>query len=89
MNELATLLRWVWGAHGTLRLAGADLGLRRTSPSGGSLHPIEVYPLVRRVEGIAPGLYHYLGREHALERIAALEVLGRRRSAADPLALAR
>jgi putative peptide maturation dehydrogenase len=71
--EVATLLRWVWGAHGTLPLAGADVGLRRTSPSGGSLHPIEVYPVVRRVEGLASGLYHYLGGEHALEQIAALD----------------
>lgn len=71
--ELATLLRWVWGAHGTLRLAGADVGLKRTSPSGGSLHPIEVYPVVRRVEGLSSGLYHYLGGEHALEQIAALD----------------
>jgi len=71
--ELATLLRWVWGAHGTVRLAGDEVGLKRTSPSGGSLHPIEVYPVVRRVEGLSPGLYHYLGGEHALEQIAALD----------------
>jgi SagB-type dehydrogenase family enzyme len=73
VDELAALLRWVWGAHGTLRLSGADVGLRRTSPSGGSLHPIEVYPVVRRVKGVSPGLYHYLGGEHALESIAALD----------------
>jgi putative peptide maturation dehydrogenase len=71
--EVAALLRWVWGAHGTVRLAGGDVGLKRTSPSGGSLHPIEVYPVVRRVAGLEPGLYHYLGGEHALERIAALD----------------
>jgi putative peptide maturation dehydrogenase len=71
--ELATLLRWVWGAHGTLELAGDDIGLRRTSPSGGSLHPIEVYPLVRRVDALAPGLYHYLGGEHALELVTAMD----------------
>ena len=73
MAELATLLRWVWGAHGTVRLADSDVGLRRTSPSGGSLHPIEVYPIVRRVEGLSSGLYHYLGGEHALELIAGLD----------------
>src|SRR5581483_8839450 len=71
--EVAELLRWVWGAHATLRLVGDDVGLRRTSPSGGSLHPIEVYPLVRRVDGLASGLYHYLGGEHALELIAPLD----------------
>jgi putative peptide maturation dehydrogenase len=71
--EVATLLRWVWGAHGTIDLAGDDIGLRRTSPSGGSLHPIEVYPIVRCVQGLTPGLYHYLGGEHALERIEELD----------------
>lgn len=73
LAELATLLRWVWGAHGTLRLAGDDVGLRRTSPSGGSFHPIEVYPLVRNVAGLEPGLYHYLGGEHALELVEPLD----------------
>jgi putative peptide maturation dehydrogenase len=72
LAELATLLRWVWGAHGTIRLAGGDIGLRRTSPSGGSFHPIEVYPVVRNVEGIAPGVYHYLGGEHELEQVDVL-----------------
>ena len=43
--------------------------LRKTSPSGGSLHPIEVYPLVRAVEGIEPGLYHYNVEHHGLEPI--------------------
>lgn len=71
LDELSTLLRWVWGAHGTTRLAGNDVGVRRTSPSGGSFHPIEVYPLVRRVEGVEPGLYHYLTGDHALELVSA------------------
>jgi putative peptide maturation dehydrogenase len=72
LAELATLLRWVWGARGTIRLKGGDIGLRRTSPSGGSFHPIEVYPFVRNVDGLAPGVYHYLGAEHALEVIDLL-----------------
>jgi putative peptide maturation dehydrogenase len=70
--EFATLLRWVWGAHGTLRLRGDDVGLRRTSPSGGALHPIEVYAVVRRVEGVPTGLYHYLGGMHELEVVAEM-----------------
>ncbi len=32
---------------------------QKTSPSGGSLHPLEAYVVVRKVEGIAPGIYHY------------------------------
>lgn len=78
VDLLATLLRWVWGAHGTVGLTGADTGLRRTSPSGGSFHPIEVYPLVRDVAGLEPGLYHYLGGEHALELVCGFDSEGAR-----------
>lgn len=76
VDVLSPLLRWVWGAHGMLPLAGADMGLRRTSPSGGSLHPIEVYPIVRDVRGLAPGVYHYLGGEHALELVRSFDSNG-------------
>jgi SagB-type dehydrogenase family enzyme len=31
----------------------------KTSPSAGSLHPIECYVLAWNVEGLAPGIYHY------------------------------
>jgi len=33
--------------------------LTKTSPSAGSLHPIECYVLAWNVEGLAPGLYHF------------------------------
>jgi SagB-type dehydrogenase family enzyme len=32
---------------------------QKTSPSGGSLHPLEAYLMVRKVEGISPGIYRY------------------------------
>jgi putative peptide maturation dehydrogenase len=66
-EELSTVLRYVWGCHGTARLGEDVVVLKKTSPSGGALHPIEVYPLVRSVEGIEPGLYHYNVEHHALE----------------------
>jgi SagB-type dehydrogenase family enzyme len=31
----------------------------KTSPSGGSRHPTEIYPVVIDVDGVEPGLYHY------------------------------
>jgi putative peptide maturation dehydrogenase len=74
--ELSTVLRYVWGCHGTARVGDELVVLKKTSPSGGSLHPIEVYPLVRAVEGIEPGLYHYSVEQHGLEpveRMAAAE----------------
>lgn len=39
----------------------------RAAPSAGALYPIEIYPVVHNVEGLAAGLYHYAVREHALE----------------------
>jgi putative peptide maturation dehydrogenase len=76
LDALSLLLRWVWGCHGHATIAPDAVMLRKTSPSGGGLHPIEVYPLVLRVDGVEPGLYRYRPDDHALElreRIAADE----------------
>jgi putative peptide maturation dehydrogenase len=82
LDELAILLRHVWGVHGTVRIAGGDTALHKTSPSGGGLHPVEVYPLVRRVDGLAPGVYHYRTQDHALERLGELPADGLDRATA-------
>ena len=71
--ELATLLRSVWGAYGWAPLAHGDVAIQKTSPSGGGLHPVEVYPFVRHVEGVEPGIYHYRSRDHELVRLTALD----------------
>jgi SagB-type dehydrogenase family enzyme len=39
----------------------------RAAPSAGALYPIEVYPVIHRVEGLQAGLYHYSVLDHALE----------------------
>ena len=52
-------------------MAGNGLMVKRTSPSGGGLHPIEVYPLVAGIDGIASGLYRYNSRDHTLELVMA------------------
>ena len=70
-SELATLLDAVWGAHARTPLAFGDTALRKTSPSGGGLHPVEVYPVVCRVGGVPPGVYHYLAGERTLERLSS------------------
>ncbi len=66
------LLQRSFGAQWTRELAPGAVALKKTSPSGGSLHPTEAYLLVQRVEGIAPGLYHYHPIDHALEPLATL-----------------
>jgi SagB-type dehydrogenase family enzyme len=44
---------------------------RRSAPSSGALYPIELYPVVHRVDGLEPGVYHYDYRNHALELLRA------------------
>lgn len=66
-QDLATMLHRVWGAVGTLELAPGAVAVKKNSPAGGGLHAVEAYVLVQRVQGMTPGLYHYLALEHALE----------------------
>jgi putative peptide maturation dehydrogenase len=74
LEELAVVLRYVFGYHGYMTLLGQVATLKRTSPSAGGFHPIEAYPLITAVDGLDPGLYHYNGAEHALELLAPLTV---------------
>jgi putative peptide maturation dehydrogenase len=71
-RAFALLLYYVYGCHGYAPLTNTCVAVKRTSPSGGGLHPIEVYPLVRNVDGIDPGLYHYNLQNHSLELIESL-----------------
>lgn len=43
----------------------------RSAPSAGALYPLEVYPVVYRVEGLPEGIYHYDIRNHKLEQLKA------------------
>ena len=61
----------VFGARGIGRPAPEFTVYKRTSPSGGALHPIECLLIVQRVEGIAAGLYRYRIDGHALEPVVA------------------
>ena len=59
----------VFGARGMME-HGPDLAVvKRTSPSGGALHPTECWLVVQRVEGVEPGLYRYRMDGHQLERV--------------------
>src|SRR5688572_7469037 len=40
----------------------------RCNPSSGNLHPTEGYAIVPDVEGLDAGVYHYVSRDHRLER---------------------
>ncbi len=71
-EELSVLLFYTFGCRGYTRLEANLVALRKTSPSGGGLHPTEAYPLVRDVDGLEPGVYHYDAGSHALEPVALL-----------------
>jgi putative peptide maturation dehydrogenase len=72
VEELGTLLYEVFGCHGVVEVGEGLTVLKKTSPSGGSLHPIEAYLVVRNVDGVDPGLYHYRTEDHALEPLELL-----------------
>ncbi|MEM9593172.1 MAG: putative peptide maturation dehydrogenase [Acidobacteriota bacterium] len=67
LETLSRLLHLTFGHQGLYRLSPEVFTLHKTSPSGGSLHPIEAYPVVHDVQGLAPGLYHYRAEDHSLE----------------------
>ncbi|WP_395793535.1 putative peptide maturation dehydrogenase [Aquimonas sp.] len=72
-RDLAEVLSATFSPLGQRVLGPGLVALRRASPSGGGLHPIEAYVLVVRVEGIDSGLYHYEAAAHRLARLQAFD----------------
>jgi putative peptide maturation dehydrogenase len=72
-DQLSVLLYYTFGWHAFARIADELVVVRKTSPSGGSLHPIEVYPLVIDVDSLEAGLYHYRADRHALDLLERLD----------------
>jgi SagB-type dehydrogenase family enzyme len=68
LRRLSTLLWLTGGIHRFVENDYGEFALK-TSPSGGSLHPIELYVLARRVERLPAGFYHYSGADHRLRRV--------------------
>ena len=69
--RLAQLLSLTFAPTRSGVTAWGDEVLFKTSPSAGSLHPIEAYVLAVNVSGVPPGLYHYstkTGRLHVVRK---------------------
>ena len=64
LQQLSFLL---WACQGVKSIRGKSYATLRTVPSGGARHPFETYLVVRKVDGLKPGVYHYLPLEHQLE----------------------
>lgn len=70
LQELSFLL---WATQGVKSLRGKAYATLRTVPSGGARHEFETYLLIRKVDGLQEGAYHYLPMEHALEFLHPVE----------------
>jgi SagB-type dehydrogenase family enzyme len=59
--------------------------LLRPVPAAGAIHELELYLIVGRCDGLAPGLYHYHAERHTADRLASEErhVLALLRDAAE------
>lgn len=67
-EDFDALLTTACGVTGTLPWAGRELKLR-AYPSSGALYAVEIYPVVLRVEGLDPGVYHFRAADNALELV--------------------
>jgi len=61
LKEISQIL---WAAQGITE----KRGYKRAAPSAGATYPLEIYVVVGKLEGIAPGIYHYIPKEHSLKR---------------------
>lgn len=69
LDVVSRVLARAFGARGQARVADDFDLIKRSSPSGGSMHPTECYVIVQRVHGLSPGLYHYNVGAHALDAL--------------------
>lgn len=69
-DELSFLL---WATQGIKSIRGKSYATIRTVPCGGARHEFETYLMIRKVGNLAPGLYHYLPMEHAIEFLGEIE----------------
>jgi putative peptide maturation dehydrogenase len=70
LARFGDVLKRVVGCQAEVEILPGTKALKKAHPSGGSLHPLEAYLVVQRVDGVAPGLYHYHVTTHALEPVA-------------------
>ena len=65
-DDFDALLHTACGVTGAMPWAGREVKLR-AYPSSGALYAVETYPVVFRVEGLEPAVYHYRAVENVLE----------------------
>ncbi len=70
IEQLSELLYRTARTRGARSESEGEELLSRPYPSGGSVYELELYPVVRNVAGLAPGMYHYDSFEHVLRPVA-------------------
>ena len=71
LGQVSRLLQATWGVQGYFESPVYGTLPYKTSPSGGARHPIEVYLMALRVDGLRRGIYHYHARDHCLAKLPA------------------
>ncbi|HTM83645.1 MAG TPA: SagB family peptide dehydrogenase, partial [Mycobacterium sp.] len=72
-EQLAELLFRTARTRRTQPVGDGEELLSRPYPSAGSIYELELYPVVRNVAGLAPGMYHYDSFDHLLRPVAAAD----------------
>lgn len=72
LQELSFLL-WSSQGYQRPRPGQKSYAALRTVPSAGCRHPFDTYLAVMKVEGLEPGIYRFLPKEHAVELIQAID----------------
>ena len=73
VNSIAILFELALGLSAWKEFQASRWALR-CNPSSGNLHPTEGYAVVPMLPGIEAGVYHYVSRDHVLERRRAIDV---------------
>jgi SagB-type dehydrogenase family enzyme len=69
LDHLSMLLGLTWGVQQWMRIGPEIRSALKTSPSGGACHSLEAYVVARRVDRLAPAIYHYNPDAHSLARV--------------------
>jgi SagB-type dehydrogenase family enzyme len=71
LESVSKLLQTTWGVQRYVRTNVFGSLPLKTSPSGGARHPIEVYLMALRVNGLERGMYHYQAKDNRLAKLPA------------------
>ncbi|MBU3901102.1 SagB/ThcOx family dehydrogenase [Patescibacteria group bacterium] len=69
LEEISQIL---WSAQG---ITAPERG-GRTAPSAGALYPLEIYLVVRKIENLESGVYHYLPEGHEIKQVLEKDISG-------------